>query len=207
MPYITNHTYKINWGFGLDFTSMRLTMSSRWTFDDLPINLMFNFTDVRAAVYMDTGNDVIANDTLNTVANGLQQTGDNVVYNDTDTREIWLLINGQNYTRNPVVMEGVRCIGGCLSSVTAEPIESDIRYWSNASSWDNGTIPLAGANVEIMPGWNMVLDLNVTPIFNIIQINGRLSFLNNSNIHLQANYVFVRAGELWIGNETNPFVG
>ena len=64
MPYITNHTYKINWGFGLDFTSMRLTLSSRWTYDDLPINLMFNFTDVRAAVYMDTGNDVIANDTL-----------------------------------------------------------------------------------------------------------------------------------------------
>lgn len=41
-----------------------------------------------------------------------------------------------------------------------------------------------------------------------MQINGRLTFKQDSpKLHLRAKYIFVRMGELIIGNETNPFQG
>jgi hypothetical protein len=41
-----------------------------------------------------------------------------------------------------------------------------------------------------------------------VQINGRLSFKQDApKLHLRAKYIFVRMGELIIGNETNPFQG
>ena len=53
----------------------------------------------------------------------------------------------------------------------------------------------------------MVLDLEETPIYASVTINGRLSFLDfeDKDIHLRANKIFVRAGELFIGNATLPF--
>ena len=47
-----------------------------------------------------------------------------------------------------------------------------------------------------------------SPLYNYIEINGVVTFkYNASDLHLRANYVFVRAGELHIGNKTNPFPG
>ncbi len=52
---------------------------------------------------------------------------------------------------------------------------------------------------------NMVLDED-TPILNLLTVNGRLSFYDNGKpIVLNAKQVYVRAGELLIGHETNPF--
>lgn len=56
----------------------------------------------------------------------------------------------------------------------------------------------------------MVLDID-TPILEKLTINGRLSFLNNltdpKNITLHAKKIYVRAGELLIGSEEEPFAG
>ena len=30
VPFVTNHKYKIHWRHGLDFTSMKFDLSSRW---------------------------------------------------------------------------------------------------------------------------------------------------------------------------------
>ena len=50
----------------------------------------------------------------------------------------------------------------------------------------------------------MVLDID-TPKVKLLRINGRLTFLNTTNIHLQAKHIFVRAGELLIGSAEYPF--
>lgn len=47
VPFVTGHTYRINWGDGLDFTQMKMWQSERWETTDSPINIVFNFTDVR----------------------------------------------------------------------------------------------------------------------------------------------------------------
>lgn len=60
-------------------------------------------------------------------------------------------------------------------------------------------------------GWNLIFDLDETEtenlIFNNTQINGKLTFKNETNIHFKARHLFVRYGHLEIGNETHPFNG
>ena len=77
----------------------------------------------------------------------------------------------------------------------------NITYWSNPSSWTNrnNTLPKENDTVVIETGWNMILDIN-TPILKKITINGRLTFLNTTNIKLTSYLVFVYAGELLIGS-------
>jgi hypothetical protein len=42
----------------------------------------------------------------------------------------------------------------------------------------------------------------------MVQINGQLVFKYDApKLHLRAKYVFVRAGNLYIGNKTHPFLG
>ena len=67
-------------------------------------------------------------------------------------------------------------------------------------------MPQEGDDVEVPSGWNLVLDLEETPVFNSLTINGRLSFAQNGmDVHLRSKYIFVRAGELFIGSAEAPF--
>lgn len=59
--------------------------------------------------------------------------------------------------------------------------------------------------MHIEPSWNMLLDIEETPILMLMQINGRLTFDPTKNINLRAKHIFVRAGELVIGNATHPY--
>jgi hypothetical protein len=55
----------------------------------------------------------------------------------------------------------------------------------------------------------MIYDLDdVSPIFNLVSVNGKLTFKNDmKNVTFNAKYIFIRAGELHIGNKTHPFLG
>jgi G8 domain len=81
------------------------------------------------------------------------------------------------------------------------PLEDTVRYWSDPNSWDRGYVPLEGEDVEIDSGKNFVFDLEVSPLYNMIEINGQVTFLQNATkLHLRAKYVFIRSGALIIGN-------
>ena len=139
----------------------------------------------------------------------LLQTGDNVVYNDTPTREIHVLINGKNTSRTNLVMTGYRCVGSCLTGINETAVETTFRRWSNRLSWPSGAVPIANESVEILPGWNMLYDVAEVDshILSMLQINGRLTFEDGvKDLHLKSKYIFVRAGELIIGTSTTPFV-
>jgi len=201
MPFVTGHRYKLTWGSGLDFTNMRYVLSNRWTASDSDIELVMNFTDKRENVEFWAGSSQIANETF---LNNVRYSGDNWVLNDTATRKIFAVANGKDHSRNQVTMKGIRCYGSCLPVIEDVVVESTQRMWSNPASWPSGHVPLEGEDVEVESGWNMVLDIS-TPILNIVEINGRLTFLDNGDKLFQAHYIFIRAGELIIGNETNPF--
>jgi hypothetical protein len=55
----------------------------------------------------------------------------------------------------------------------------------------------------------MIYDLDEeSPIYRLIRVNGRVTFKNDmKNVTLHAKHIFVRAGELHIGNKTHPFLG
>ena len=75
-------------------------------------------------------------------------------------------------------MEGVRCIGGCLEDVADVDVEDEFRYWSKLEDWDDTIdhLPVAGEMIEIIPGWNMMYDIEDSPVLEMLTINGRLTF-------------------------------
>ena len=143
---------------------------------------------------------------MNDFAN--HQFGANVVYNDTPTREMYFLINGKNSSKWGMKLTTARCVGPCLATVVSVATENKTRMWSDATQWPNKTVPKEGDDVIIPPGQNWIFDLVESPLYNYIEINGVVTFKQDAAIlHLRAKYVFIRAGELHIGNQTNPFPG
>jgi hypothetical protein len=206
MPYVTGHRYKVHWRYGIDFTKMIISVSEKWVPADKNLLLVHNFTDVRARVDFISGGETALNMTLVNKTNANLQTGDNIVYNDTATRELHWVINGKNSTKSTLTIQGYRCDGPCLSETNDTVIEDTVRRWSVAESWPSGKVPVAGEDVEILPGINMLYDVEESPIINLLMINGRLTFEDSvKDLHLKAKYIFVKTGELIIGNETNPF--
>lgn len=139
--------------------------------------------------------------------------GSNFVYNWTSDafngfllpdREFGWLANRRADDITNVRIEGIRCINvDCdLESVEDIPISDVPKYWSNATSWPDGVVPTEGS-VEILPGENIVYDLADSPIFEVVTVNGRLSWMDDKEyipkLNLNAEHIFVRAGELLIG--------
>jgi len=57
---VTGHRYKLNWGiYGLDWEQIQISISERWQEDDKPVNLVFNFTDVRSAMEVDVNGEIM----------------------------------------------------------------------------------------------------------------------------------------------------
>ena len=187
---------------------MRVTLSPHWNPEDKDLYLIHNFTDVRAKFDFLTGRDNIKNLTLLSSNSAVQQTGANVVYNDTSVRQIHFILNGKNATRNPLVINGYRCDGPCDAAVSTVAIDANQKLWSQPTSWKSGKVPLAGEDVVVEPGQNLIYDLEESPIYNYVQINGRVTFKQDApKLHLRAKYIFVRMGELFIGNATQPYIG
>ena len=133
-------------------------------------------------------------------------------------------LNSNSDTRT-IQLEGIRCITGanCYGEDIIVGLEAEIRLWSNPHSWSdnreqdttsqfldsngNKRIPEAGDNVEVKPGWNMILDID-TPVVTMLKINGRLRFMEFSDasqeLVLSAKHLFVRnQGELLAGSLEN----
>lgn len=187
---------------------MQVTLSPHWNPNDKDLYLIHNFTDVRAKFDFLTGNDNIKNLTLLSTNSTVRQTGANVVYNDTSVRQVHFILNGKNATRNPMVIVGNKCDGPCIGAVSTVAIDANQKLWSQATSWKSGKVPLAGENVEVEPGQNLIYDLEESPIYNYVQINGRVAFKQDApKLHFRCKYLFVRMGELLIGNATTPYLG
>jgi len=206
---VTGHKFKIHWSnMGMDFMALNVELSERWEAQDKHVYLVHNFTDQRAHINVTYNWKQVMNDTIYKSAPGAGPLGSNIVYNDTDVREFHVVFNGADRTqfkRRNLKIVGQRCSGSCLPPVTTIPIETNFRYWSNPASWDTGAVPVANDTVEIKPGWNMVFDVAESPIIKQITVNGRLSFKNDTDLHLRTKQLFIRAGELVIGYKDKPF--
>ena len=94
-PFVTGHKYKIHWGLtGLDFEQMTLTLSERWQETDKSIYLVHNFTDVRAGIEVRYNGELVENNTITSNINDALP-GHNLVLNDTETREFYMIVNGK----------------------------------------------------------------------------------------------------------------
>src|SRR5215469_15642980 len=74
--------------------------------------------------------------------------------------------------------------------------------WSDPATWPNRKVPVAGDQVTIDAGKEVVLDVN-TPPLNGLTIHGKLSFANNKDVELTTEWIMLH-GELEIGTEKAP---
>jgi hypothetical protein len=189
---------------------MQIEVSERWQPTDKNTHFNMNFTETREAVNFTTeygGGIQIMDKSLIERRSSDIESGDNWVRNETEIREFNFVINGRNPDRREIRMQGLRCISGecTLEEVVEVELEEGQRLWSDASNW-GGTLPTDDDDVEIPSGWNMLLDLEETPVLKSLTINGRLSFIqNDKDIHLRSKQIFVRAGKFFIGSEEMPF--
>lgn len=95
------------------------------------------------------------------------------------------MVNGKGTeNRNILEITGWRCVVNCIEAAIEELEISDVQIpWSDPTSWDSGVLPVEGEDVEIPPGVNMLFDLDESPILKKLTINGRLSFMNDSEPH------------------------
>jgi len=82
-------------------------------------------------------------------------------------------------------MKGNRCPAGkCPVKKIIEATggyEDRVRYWSVPEDWPSGTVPVEGDDVHIEPTWNMVFDMNPSPIYKLVRVNGNLTFLPSND--------------------------
>jgi hypothetical protein len=101
---------------------------------------------------------------------------------------------------------GHRCIGSCNEDITEKPTEDKVRLWSDVNNWPLKRLPAEGEDVHIESGWNMTMDLPVTPKLRLIRVNGILNFKTDIDIHFKAKHIFIRAGELNVGQKDHPYL-
>jgi len=53
VPYVTGHNYRVTWANDLDFKRMQVSVSERWTANDLNTYFTLPFVDSREAITVD----------------------------------------------------------------------------------------------------------------------------------------------------------
>jgi cell migration-inducing and hyaluronan-binding protein len=76
--------------------------------------------------------------------------------------------------------------------------------WSDASAWPNGRVPAAGDEVTIARDIDMVLDV-IPPALRSLTVDGKLTFSNERDLELVTDWIYLRGGELHIGEEGKPY--
>ena len=89
-----------------------------------------------------------------------------------------------------------------VSAVVQAAQPAKATRWSDAATWPNRKVPVAGEKVEIASGKEVILDVN-PPALGGLTINGKLSFADTADITLTTEWIMVH-GELAVGTEAQP---
>lgn len=171
-----------------------------------------NFTEQRQVVNITNKGQLIPNNTLNYtdpnwVKNPNYINGDNIILNDTATKEMHVIYNGIGGPSQSLKFSAAQCAGSCLAAAGVLNISSTL-YWSKPSTWPSGKLPVAGDNVIINNTVEVIFDIPVSPILAYLEINGILAFKDDGTKYvLQSKIVFVRGGEFLIGTQNNTYSG
>jgi len=202
---------------GIDFTHLSITTSPTFLPVDLGIIFRFNYTQnrelfqigpMRGGVKKLTSLDYILelNDSsqldVTSCQNG-QYFHDNQLG---DQRKLLVCVSGRNRTKFEYTeVNGVNCLNNCPPPAGVFVKESFVRKWSNASMWDGGVLPPAGADVVVNGNWTVLLDIDPNPLNNLT-IDGTLVADDTRDVVVTANFIHIRAGNFTAGSTVNPFL-
>lgn len=180
--------------------------------DDHPIYLFHNFTNNREEFNVTKDGVLKSNNTIPDTSSRYVA-GQNLVLNG-EENEFHMIINGKGKKspNSESIIElraketcGAECVEVLVDDET--PPEDFYRFWSDATNWPNEEVPKQGSQVEIKSYWNMVLDIAETPIIELLQVHGRLSFSDELDVHLRAKHISIRGdnSEFNIGTPFEPY--
>ena len=181
VPFVTGHRYYIRWAHGLDFDSVNVQIIPwLWDKDDGNVEFVMPFYETRAAMNFNA-NGRKANMTYVNTPYDEMVMGMNAVYNQTDIREAHFVVNGDSGAGD-MSIQGLRCIVNCqpvLPPVIDVPVEIETHLWSDPKTWKNldNRIPLPGEAVRVESGWNIIYDIGISPLYQSVEINGKVTFL------------------------------
>eukprot|EP00761_Pharyngomonas_kirbyi_P010107 gb/GECH01010125.1/.p1 GENE.gb/GECH01010125.1/~~gb/GECH01010125.1/.p1 ORF type:complete len:3495 (+),score=610.83 gb/GECH01010125.1/:1-10485(+) len=154
--------------------------------------------------------------------------------NGTAAGSTTVTIEGSGFTQNSQVYidqtpcsitevtdDMIECVTGERSKITSKPevqvyipekgqaINHDVSFtyidrWSAQTTWGNSNPPREGESVYIPPGQTILLDVS-PPKLVFIVIEGTLIF-DDTDLNLEAEYIFIRQGKLQIGTEDEPYL-
>jgi hypothetical protein len=119
------------------------------------------------------------------------------VWYDYPTSEFQMIVNGKGkptpLSTSTIDIECVEACGDeCLEALEeVTEMEDFFRYWSDPTNWPDNKIPEEGSNVEIKGHWNMVLDIEETPLFEFVGVFGRLTFSDEMDVHLHVKHLSI----------------
>ena len=204
---MTGHRYYGRWSYGLDFEGVGLTIVPFIWEDSRPsVEMVLPHYEVREAIdFFSSVGGKVANETLlQPEANWVM--GSNVVYNDTATRQMHFAVNARDGSGG-MYIKGHRCVDYCKIDPVIIDNTTTTMYWSDPATWTYlpNRVPLAGEEVIIHQGWDVIFDLEDSPLFKNVEVNGKLTWLRGQPGRLNTHALWVRAGSIDIGTEADPF--
>ncbi|KAA0165290.1 hypothetical protein FNF31_01943 [Cafeteria roenbergensis] len=131
------------------------------------------------------------------------------------TADHWYVLNDNNatetgrYNKHTVFVYAAQCprVGerkGTTCEASSGPdYGAAVEPWSKASSWDDGVVPAADADVFIPPHRHILLDGD-RDVGNLV-VHGQLTFAVDKDLTLRANNIEVR-GRMRVGTEQTPYL-
>jgi hypothetical protein len=84
-----------------------------------------------------------------------------------------------------------------------------VSYWSDDTTWGGEFAPLELESVYIPSGLNLFVDVDATPILNLIMVEGSLIFAPDADPmherYIDAHYIFLNRGYMEVGTEEHPY--
>lgn len=214
-------TYQIWWTDNLDFQHLSLTTTPLYSENDPGVVFKFPYTTNREmfkvgpmrSFTLPSSSQIVTESFYNPDPSNCTN-GQYRHVNDGDSKMLAICQSGKNRTRYQYTeINAVYCKYVCPtdplptlpSSAGIIIKESFVRYWSNASMWPNGSIPVAGQDVYINSNWTVLLDMDPNPIKYMI-VDGALIADDTRDIYITAQSIHIRAGSITAGSLTAPFL-
>ena len=147
-----------------------------WKDSDVSVQIVLPYYEVRSAVEFDTDVGGVQPNKSLLESEESWVLGSNIVYTDEATRQAHFAVNGRDGSAD-MIITGYRCVGECdLEEIVEE--ETTEKLWSDPATWTylDNRIPEAGEEVIIQEGWEVIYDIENSPIFKNIEVNGKLTW-------------------------------
>lgn len=212
LPYIAGRIYNIWWLTGLDFDGLLMTSSSYLKETDPAIMFKFNYTLHREA--FDIGpirpHYPLTDNRLFYPSAGIldeNNCGNGQYFQEDDpsnrTMEICASAINRTYFETTKIT-AIYCRYLCPAPPDEFVKEDFVRYWSNATQWPEGRMPLPGENVTVNGNWTIIMDVDPAAC-GFMQIDGDVIIEDKADRNITCNSIWIRAGSLTAGSVDVPF--